>query len=210
MDPTVRARLAQQLVQALREARGGELEMRRLFELYYAPVVHFFSRRGVAPEDCLDLTQETFLDIYKGIGSFRAEARFDTWLFAVAANAHREMLRRRGAEKRSGQEVPLAEGSAEAEEGQPRGVELASAERLPDETTLDRERTRLLAAAIEELPAQMRKCLLLRIDQDLKYREIAVLLRISVETVKAHLFQARQRLAGRLAGPAGRPAEGSS
>jgi DNA-directed RNA polymerase specialized sigma24 family protein len=40
----------------------------------------------------------------------------------------------------------------------------------------------------------MRQVLALRLDQDLKYREIATLLRISVETVKAHLFQARQRL----------------
>ncbi len=44
----------------------------------------------------------------------------------------------------------------------------------------------------------MRRCLLLRVDQDLKYREIAELLRISIETVKAHLFQARQLLRVRL------------
>lgn len=44
------------------------------------------------------------------------------------------------------------------------------------------------------MPPQMGKALALRVDQDLKYREIAVVLRISVETVKAHLFTARQRL----------------
>jgi DNA-directed RNA polymerase specialized sigma24 family protein len=40
----------------------------------------------------------------------------------------------------------------------------------------------------------MRRCLALRVEQDLKYREIASVMRLSIDTVKAHLFQARQRL----------------
>jgi len=51
-----------------------------------------------------------------------------------------------------------------------------------------------LRSAVEQLPEQMRKCLTLRIDQELKYREIATVLRLSPETVKVHLMRARQRL----------------
>ena len=40
----------------------------------------------------------------------------------------------------------------------------------------------------------MRRCLVLRVYQEMKYREIAALLRLSPETVKVHLFQARKRL----------------
>ena len=47
---------------------------------------------------------------------------------------------------------------------------------------------------MKTLPPQMRRAITLRVDQDLKYREIASLLQISVETVKAHLFSARKRL----------------
>jgi DNA-directed RNA polymerase specialized sigma24 family protein len=44
----------------------------------------------------------------------------------------------------------------------------------------------------------MRRCCLLRYEQGLKYQEIAVVMKISIETVKAHLHQARKRLAAKL------------
>jgi RNA polymerase sigma-70 factor (ECF subfamily) len=140
----------------------------------------------------VDLTQETFLGIYTGIGSFRGEAGFETWMWKIANNACRKRLRWWSAEKRAGEEVPL-EGEEEIEAGSP-GTFPAASVPGPGETALDRERSRVLREAIEGLPEQMRKCLMLRVYQDLKYREIAVVLRLSVETVKAHLFQARKRL----------------
>ena len=44
----------------------------------------------------------------------------------------------------------------------------------------------------------MRKCLMLRVYHDLRYREIAGVMRLSAETVKVHLFQARKRLQSEL------------
>jgi DNA-directed RNA polymerase specialized sigma24 family protein len=44
----------------------------------------------------------------------------------------------------------------------------------------------------------MKACLVLRVYHDLKYREVAARLRLSIDTVKAHLFQARQRLKNEL------------
>ena len=52
--------------------------------------------------------------------------------------------------------------------------------------------------AMADLPPQMRRGVELRVNQDLKYREIAVLMGVSIDTVKAHLFQARQMLKARL------------
>ena len=51
-----------------------------------------------------------------------------------------------------------------------------------------------LRKAVGEMPAQMRRCVLLRVYQDLKYREIAEVMGIKLDTVKAHLGQARARL----------------
>jgi RNA polymerase sigma-70 factor (ECF subfamily) len=56
------------------------------------------------------------------------------------------------------------------------------------------ERAQVLRQELYKLPAQMRGCIFLRAYQGLKVREIAIILRISEGTVKAHLFQARQRL----------------
>ena len=51
-----------------------------------------------------------------------------------------------------------------------------------------------LRQAVEGLPGQMRRCTELRIYRDLSYREIAVVMCRSIETVKVHLFQARKKL----------------
>jgi RNA polymerase sigma-70 factor, ECF subfamily len=179
------------MIERLQAGSPREEDFRRLFDLYYARVHAFFARRGFPPQDCLDLTQETFLGIYRGIGTFRRDARFETWLFKIATNAYRKRLRWGAAEKREAQEVPL-EAGGDDDDG--RRVEPAAPEPAAGETLLRKERSRMLREAIEKLPEQMRKCLMLRVYQEMKYREIATLLRLSPETVKVHLFQARRRL----------------
>jgi len=196
-QPDLRSRIGQRAeatAAILAEIQAGlsvETNFRRLIELYYAPVHKFFANRGFSPDDCLDLTQETFLGIYTSIGSFRHEAGFDTWLFKVATNVVRKRLRWRLAEKRSGQEVPLEDA---VEVAQPAAGPAPEPPPAPPDAVLERERSRLLRAAVEKLPPQMRRCLMLRVYQDLKYREIAEAMHLSIETVKAHLYQARSRL----------------
>lgn len=175
---------------------GGSVErsFRRLIALYHHPVHSFFAKRGFSPDDCLDLTQETFLGIYTGLSSFRGEASFDTWLFKVAMNVFLKHRRRHGTQKRAGEEVPLGETSGPDEESVP----VPAAGPTPGEEVLGRERSQLLRKAVETLPPQMRRCLMLRVYQDLKYREIAEVMSLSIDTVKAHLYQARSRLQSEL------------
>ena len=176
---------------------GPEEGFRQIFDEHYRKVFLFFVRRGFPEEECEDLAQEVFLRVYKHLDSFRGEARVETWLFQIAANLYRNTLRGRAALKRHALEVVLDEAVLIASP-EPTGPLREPAEPGPFELVFAKERSRILRRAIEELPSQMRRCLLLRIDQDLKYREIAELLRISIETVKAHLFQARQLLRVRL------------
>jgi RNA polymerase sigma-70 factor (ECF subfamily) len=65
---------------------------------------------------------------------------------------------------------------------------------------LAEERVRILRQALGELPPKMRQVVYLRLDQGLKYREIAAAARVSIDTVKAHLHQARRQLEARLLG----------
>ncbi len=181
-----RAESVQKIVEELQAGISVEENFRLLCDLFHRPLYHFFSKRGFPAQDCLDLTQETFLGIYRGIGTFRRDARFETWLFKIATNSFRKRLRWGTADKRTGEEVPL--------EADPSGGTATG------EGMFQRERARLLRDAIERLPEQMRKCLILRVYHELKYREIGTVLRLSPETVKAHLFQARRRLQEELGG----------
>jgi RNA polymerase sigma-70 factor (ECF subfamily) len=182
----------QKILDQLQAGRAVEESFRLLCERYHRPLHAFFLRRGFSHADCLDLTQETFLGIYRGIGSFRRDARFETWMFKVATNAYRKRLRHEVAGKRAGDEVSL-DAAPGAEEDRA-AIQPVAGDPLPGASLFQAERSRLLREAVERLPDQMRKCLVLSVYHEHKVREIAQLLHLSPETVKVHLFQARRRL----------------
>ena len=69
-------------------SRDPEGSFRVLFDGYYDLVQGFFAQRVATAEDGLDLTQETFLRVYKGLKGYRGEADFGTWVFRIAFNTH--------------------------------------------------------------------------------------------------------------------------
>ena len=174
----------------LQEGVRVESNSLRIFERYYPWTCRFFARFGYTPQDSEDLAQETFSHVFERIGSFRRESSFKSWFFAVASNVHRNQYRRRHQEKRGRPEVSI-DTSADPDRSP---LDLPSLATTPDRAAYDKERREALAQAMARLPPQMRQVLSLRVDQELKYREIATVLQISIETVKAHLSQARERL----------------
>jgi RNA polymerase sigma-70 factor, ECF subfamily len=183
------------VVERLRVGVDREEGFRLLFDRFYGPLFRFFAGRGFSTEECQDLIQETFLRVYRGIEDFRGNARWEHWLFRIAANTAVKMVRHRAAAKRVGPVVSWEEMGGEdppspAASGNPGDAEVpATLRRL-----LDKERKELLRQAITDLPAQMRRCVRLRVFQDLDYEEIADILQISPSTVKVQLFKARKRL----------------
>lgn len=188
-----------ELRRAIAELQAGtrvESNSRRIFDLFYPWVRRFFVRLGYTAEDSEDLAQETLTRVFRQIESFRNESSFKSWLFAVASNLHRNEHRHRHREKRDAPEVSIDAPAPAGQETRP--LDPPSSETAPDKAAYEKERREALARTVRELPPQMRQVLSLRVDQDLKYREIAAVLQISIETVKAHLFQARQRLRAEL------------
>lgn len=179
----------------------GEQLFRELFELYYLKVVHFFARREFSAEDARDLAQDTFLRVYASIDSLRTRESARAWLFSVAMNVYRNQLRKTAAGKRTGEETSF-EGADGREAGSigAAGAGEAAGEGDSLDALISRERDELLRKALGELPPRMRQAVFLRLDGDLTYREIAVIMQVSVETIKAQFLQARQRLRETLAG----------
>jgi len=172
-------------------AAPGVGEFQELFAAYYRPVRYYFANRGFSVEECFDLAQETFLKAFKGHKDFRGDASVRTWIFQIANNVWLNEIRRRNAVKRSAKEVSIEDAFPLGKAANP-SLEGDDADQL--DGVLAEERAEILRQALEGLPPQMRRCIFLRIDQDLKYREIADLMHLSIETVKSHLHQARQRL----------------
>jgi RNA polymerase sigma-70 factor (ECF subfamily) len=177
-------------VEAFQTGRDRDGGFRVLFERFHPAVRRFFARKGLPPEDCLDLTQETFLGIYTGLEAWRGDSRLETWIFRIATTTYLKRLRAGRTHKRTGREVAT-------EDAAPHEPALRTAAGQLDRV-LGRERRQALRAAVRGLPEKMRKCLTLRLEHGLKYGDIATVLNVSEQTVKAHLFQARRRLRSEL------------
>lgn len=176
-----------------------EESFRKIFHHYSRIIYKFFAKRGFNEAECEDLVQETFLRVHRNLDSFRGEAQFGTWLFQVSANVYKNELRSRTAQKRDAQEVALDDGEPYGHgSGNGTGVSLEAEEEGALDGMLTGERRAILRRAMADLPPQMRRCVELRVNHDLKYREIAALMGVSIDTVKAHLFQARQLLKAKL------------
>ena len=172
-----------------------EESFRQLFERYFPQTHRFFHRKGFSSEDCRELAQETFLSVYKGLKGFRQESPFEHWLFAIAENIWRSELERRKARKR---DAPLVSLDQEIEYGDDELSPLTAriADPAPDQLdrTIEKEKSQKLHEALRRLPEQMQRCTELRVLHDLSYSEIAGLMNISINTVKAHLHQAKKEL----------------
>lgn len=175
----------------------GDEDFHTLYATHLAGVIAFFRRRGFTAQEARDLAQDTFLRAYHGWEGFRREASFKTWVLRIAANVWRNELRARGAQKREGPRVSLddapelaaSDGSASFGGNGTNG---------PYDVLWQRQRRELVHRALRELPPQMQRCMLLHVSGDLKYREIAVVMKISIGAVKSQLHEARERLKSRL------------
>jgi RNA polymerase sigma-70 factor (ECF subfamily) len=182
--------LVEQAIRRFQEGRDRPGAFSFLYQTYFRAIGRFFARKGLSPEDCLDLTQETFLGIYRGLDGYEHRQQFTAWLYRAATTTWLKRLRAASAEKRAAVEV-----SHDAMEN-PDTILAVPGRQL--DGLLDAERWQALRAAVAELPEQMRDCLTLRLYHQLSYSEIATVKKISIETVKAHLFRAKKKLQEKL------------
>jgi RNA polymerase sigma-70 factor (ECF subfamily) len=162
----------------------------RVVQEYNGRVVAFFRLRRFTPEDSEDLAQEVLLNVFRGLPGFRRDASLSTWIWSVTVRVWRNELRRRAAAKRQGIEVPLDD----RDSGALGEAALRTADEPFFQELLRKERSQRLLKALPDLPPRARQCLLLRAFQDLRYHEIAAAMRVSNQTVRSQLHDARRQL----------------
>lgn len=129
-----------------------------------------------------DMAQEAFLRAYRSLASWRRDAAFSTWLFALASNLYRSQVRRL---------PPL---TAPLDEG------VVMLDRRAAEPILDEERRdRVVRNAVLALPAKYRDVLTLFYFHGMDVARSAASLRLPQGTVKARLSRGRDILRGKLA-----------
>jgi len=144
-----------------------------LVRRHYGPVYGLARRLLGDAADARDVAQETFARAIAHLRDFDRRRSFRGWVFAIAANHVRDLLRRR-------KQLPLDAG---AEESMP---DLT----LPDAPILRREDRERILAAVDRLPFEWKIVVTLQFQQDLTYPEIAEALGISVNAVRIRIFRA--------------------
>ncbi len=146
-------------------------------------------------EEAGDLTQETFLSVFKAIKNFRGDADLKTWLFRIAINKSRNQFRwwkRRRREKTFSLDAPLSNSETPFHET------ISGTIANPEEKILQREREKVMMNALSDLPEIFREAVVLCDIEDLSYEEIASVLEINIGTVKSRIARGREELRKKL------------
>lgn len=185
---------ARQLVEEWQAGHHREENFKSLFKRYSSPVTFFFRKHGFSHEDSRDLTQQTFLCVFRGLPRFRLDASFETWLFNIARNTTKNTLRDRSTDKRRGEAVPLDDAADDANPSQvDRRLEDALVVDGPLDGILVKECLQFLRNAMQKLPPTQQRCVLFWI-RGFAYQEIADVLKMPLGTVKSSLAKAKGRL----------------
>ena len=174
-------------------ARGGDHAAFRVLVERYQDRVYGLARRILRdPERARDAVQEGFLKAYAGLARFEGRSGFYTWLYRLVFNQCIDMKRRDRSSRHEEWDDEVARDVAPGADiaPLPLGNELAD-----PANAYHRGQLRIaLAAAIESLPADARRTLVLREVDGLSYEEIARALHIPKGTVMSRLHYARRRV----------------
>jgi len=177
----------------LRVAAGDEAGFTYLVEKYHRPMIHFLYRMVHNQAIAEELAQEVFLRVYRARASYRAEARFTTWLYRIATNLAVNHARDTRHE-RAASTVYLDEPDAET------GTtpDLADDELNVEERLVRDERMAAIRSHVMALPERQRMAVLMHKYQGLDYRQIGEVLELSESATKSLLFRAYQTLRSKL------------
>ena len=164
-----------------------------LIQKYRKPIIHFMYRMVHNQAVAEELAQEVFLRVYRSRETYRAEARFSTWLYRIATNLGVNYVRDTRHE-RNASTVYLDETDSES------GTTPDVADATPNiEANLLRdERLKAIRQHVLSLPERQRMAVLMHKYEGLDYKQIGEILKLSESATKSLLFRAYQTLREKL------------
>ncbi|HEX5233937.1 MAG TPA: sigma-70 family RNA polymerase sigma factor [Silvibacterium sp.] len=132
-----------------------------------------------------DLAQEVFLRLYRGIESFRGESKLTTWLYRITLNVAQDEWKRRKKEQANTSFDDPDAGWAER---------ISGSESNAEQILSRRESMNAVNAALTELSEPERAAIVMFHQEDCTYEQIALTLKLPLNTVRTHLHRGRQKL----------------
>ncbi len=179
------AELDKELV--LRVQQGDKSAYDLLVIKYQHRIIQLVNRYVKDPSEAQDVAQEAFIKAYRALGNFRGDSAFYTWLYRIAINTAKNYLVSRS-RRYSDYQIDVQD--AEQVENAPQ----LKAMDTPENLLLNDEIVKVIKAAIEKLPEEMKIAIMLREFEGMSYEDIAQTMECPVGTVRSRIFRAREAI----------------
>ncbi len=179
---------------------GSEEAFSWLIAKYHQPIFSVIARTIPDQADAADLTQDVFIKIYRGIGSFHEESSLRTWIYRIALREASNQRRWWGRHKR--QEITIESEAGQSSEGRSLFLKetLVDTHESPFDCAAHEEVRAKVEDGLRHIPEPFRTVVVLRDIEGFSYEEVAEILDTNLGTVKSRLMRGRAHLKARLAG----------
>jgi len=173
----------------LRVKAGDQAAFDYLVQKYRRPIMSLLYRMARNQAAAEDLAQEVFLRVYRSRQTYEASAKFTTWLYRIATNLAVNHARDT---KRERPEVMASLDEPDSETGST--MEVADSRATVEEEMVKRERMQAIRAKVEALPERQKTAVILHKYQQMDYKQIAEVMKLSESATKSLLFRAYETL----------------
>jgi RNA polymerase sigma factor RpoE len=139
-----------------------------------------------------DVTQEAFIKAYRALPSFRGDSAFYTWLYRIGINTAKNYLVAQGRRAPTSTQFDSEEAETFESADQLRDIN------TPESLLMSKQIGETVNSAIDALPEELRRAIVLREIDGLSYEEIADLMDCPIGTVRSRIFRAREAVALKL------------
>jgi RNA polymerase sigma-70 factor (ECF subfamily) len=173
----------------LRVKAGDDSAFDYLVQKYRRAMINFMYRMAHNSAAAEDLAQEVFLRVYRSRGSYEPSAKFTTWLYRIATNLAVNHARDTRHER---PETMVSLDEPDEETGT--SMDVADSSLSVEEKLVRRERLMAIRKTVQKLPERQRIAVLMHKYQQMDYKQIAEVLKLSESATKSLLFRAYETL----------------
>ncbi|MDP9160436.1 MAG: sigma-70 family RNA polymerase sigma factor [Acidobacteriota bacterium] len=173
----------------LRVKAGDDSAFEYLVQKYRRPMISFMYRMAHNSAAAEDLAQEVFLRVYRSRANYEASAKFSTWLYRIATNLavnHARDTRHQRPETTVSLDVP------DAETGQT--MDVPDTKSTVEQNIVRRERLAAIRQKVQALPERQKLAVMMHKYEQMDYKQIGEVLKLSESATKSLLFRAYETL----------------
>jgi RNA polymerase sigma-70 factor (ECF subfamily) len=171
-EPNALAQSEKEFSLMKRISKDDQLAMEELIGLWKLPLFRYFLRSLNHHQDAEDLTQRVFIRVYRSSARYAPKAKFSTWIFTIARNLLIDEIKKRQ-----------------------RRPKIVSDELIENKKSMDsgglEEWNEILLRRLDAIPENHKTALLLRVQRELSYKEIAKVMKTTESSVKTWIHRAR-------------------